>query len=109
MATVIKGRRLNGMVAGIAGLDPEMDLAAAKVLARIEAVASRHDKSGDFASSFRVSRVKYHGVTDRMVESTDPAALSIEYGHMTRSSKKRRLRKWVPGLKIVNEAVDSLR
>ena len=46
---------------------------------------------------------------DRVVESDDPAALSIEYGHFTRRSKGRRLRRFVPGLMIVNEAVNSFR
>ena len=109
MVKFISDRRLNGMVAGIAGLDPEMDRAAARVLAEIRSAAAPHNKEHDFARSFSVDRVRYRGVTDRVVSSDDPAALSIEYGHMTRRAKGRRLRKWVPGLMIVNEAVNKLR
>ena len=109
MVKLIPKRRLRGMAAGVAGLDPEMDAAAERVKDAIVAEAARHSDTGDFAESFEVRRSRYHGVMDRVVVSTDPAALSIEYGHFTRRSKGRRLRRYVPGLMIVNEAVNRFR
>ena len=99
------------LAAQIAGFDPEMDAAAERVKAEIQERAARHHDTGAFAESFDVRADLYRerGVMDRVVESDDPAALSIEYGHFTRRSKGRRLRRFVPGLMIVNEAVNSFR
>ena len=99
------------LAAQVAGLDPEMDAAAERVKAEIKSRAARHHDTGAFADSFDVRADLYRerGVMDRGIESDDPAALSIEYGHFTRRSKSRRLRKWVPGLMIVNEAVNKFR
>ena len=117
MAQVYKKAALEA--ARLAGLDPEMDRAAEKVKRAIVAEAGKHTRAESdrdtevehFASSFSVQADYYtpSRVMDRVVSSDHPAALSIEYGHMTRRAKGRRLRRWVPGLMIVNEAVNRLR
>ena len=87
------------LAAQVAGLDPEMDAAAERVKAEIKSRAARHHDTGAFADSFDVRADLYRerGVMDRVI------------GHFTRRSKNRRLRKWVPGLMIVNEAVNKFR
>lgn len=109
MASVYKKAGIEA--ARIAGLHPEMDAAAEKVRRSIVAEAARHSDTGAFADSFSVATDLYEkkGVQDRVVSSDDPAALSIEYGHATPRREGRQLRKFVPGLMIVNEAVNKFR
>ncbi|GGX98559.1 DUF5403 family protein [Streptomyces fructofermentans] len=45
--------------------------------ARMRAVAAARQQTGTFARSFKVE----HGSTDSVIYSTDPAALSKNYGH----------------------------
>lgn len=106
MASVSRNAGL--LAAQIAGLDPEMDRAAERVKQAIVAEAAKHSDTGAFAESFDVSADLYarRGVMDRVISSDDPAALSIEYGHMAGKGESRR---HVPGLMIVNEAVNRLR
>ena len=105
------------LAAQVAGLDPEMDAAAERVKDAVVAEAEKHrdelnTRSPHFSESFEVAADVFErrGVMDRVVYTTDPGALAIEYGHRAgRRGGKRRLRKWVPGLMIVNEAVNKLR
>lgn len=69
--------------AKIAGLDPEMDAAAARFEAVLQAEIAKFSKTGDFARSIKTRSISgKKGVRDRLVYSTDPGALSIEFGHM---------------------------
>jgi hypothetical protein len=71
--------------ARMAGQDPEMDAAAARIVGRIQAAAAGHNRTGDFASSLEVIAVPgKRGVTDRLIVSSDPNAVSIEFGHLAR-------------------------
>lgn len=86
-------------VARVASLDPAMDSAAAKVLARAKARASTHRKTGRYASSLKSKTVRTRqGVHDRVVYSDDPNAHIIEFGHASPSGK------WVEGQHILRNA-----
>lgn len=91
MAEIFKSAGVEA--ARIAGLDPEMDRAAARAEAAIRAEAARHVDTGDFSSSIRSGRVPgKRGVTDRAIWTEKPEAWSIEFGHLSgkRGSKDRR-------------------
>ncbi|UQN30657.1 DUF5403 family protein [Brachybacterium kimchii] len=76
---------------------PEFDGAADGIRAEVSAEASRHSDTGHFASSIKKERVRgSRGVTDRLITSTDRAALSIEYGHFAHGSKDSSV-SYVPG------------
>lgn len=103
--------------AKIAGRSPEMDAAAQHVLARVKVVAAQHRRTGRYIAALEVKNVRgKHGVRDRLVSATDPASLSIEYGHyatkVTKSSTSRRASSgaltWVPGQFIMTKARGSL-
>lgn len=69
--------------AKIAGLDPEMDAAAARFEVALQAEIAKFSKSGDFSRSIKNRRISgKKGVKDRLIYSTDPGALSIEFGHI---------------------------
>lgn len=88
MAEVYKVVELEAAI--IASEDPEFDSLAAKVEKTAKALAPyRH---GQFKSSIkRQTAVTPQGVSDQVIYSNDPAALSIEYGHLTPAGK------YVPG------------
>lgn len=83
-----------------------LDEGAGKVLAAAQAIAARHTRTGKYAASLKVGTERHKGVDDRIVYSDDPAAESIEFGHMTRRAKGAvgPLR-WVPGLRILGRAM----
>lgn len=70
----------NALAAYVAGLSPEMDVAAEKVRGAIRAKIAPDTDTGDFSRSIKIDRVKYKSVTDRMVYSDDPGAFAIEFG-----------------------------
>lgn len=85
------------------GESSEMDHAADAVRARVVSEASKHRKSGAYINSIKTRKVRGRQgngklVTDRIVYTTDPAALSIEYGHETLSGTR------VPGQLIFTRA-----
>jgi hypothetical protein len=100
------------IAARIAGESSAMDLAALVVLGRVKMVASRYRLTGGYMAALAVSKVRgRNGVKDRLVSATDPAAVSIEYGHY--AVRKRRLGsrrvstgvvRWVPGQYIMTKA-----
>lgn len=86
--------------AKIAGRSPEMDAAAAKTKAVVLALAAGHTKTGNYARNVRSANVRgKNGVRDRLVETTDPAAVSIEFGHWWVTPEGKRI-KWIKGLFI---------
>ncbi len=85
----------------IAGNHPEMDRGAARVHRSVRSVAIGHRLTGDFIDGLTVQTVPGEigvgrQVNDRVVSSTDPGTLSIEYGHFVRYKNSRRVR-WIPG------------
>lgn len=102
------------IAAQIAGRSVEMDVVAGRTLRAVRTVAAGHRLTGDYMNSLSVqtvksrlpSRVGY--VDDRLVVTTDPAALSIEYGHFVRFKNARRVR-WVPGQHIMGRAIGMVR
>lgn len=91
-----------GIVAArIASESDEMDKGARKVRAKVERLADQHIDTGAFKDSLESGPVQGpNGVTDRAVWTTDPNALSIEFGHMHEG-------KFIPGLFIFNRAKGS--
>lgn len=80
-----------------------LDEAAAQVLARAQALAAAHVKTGSYQGSFGVSRIRgKKGVQDRAVYNDDPAASFIEWGHAVDTKKGPR---WVNGLFILTRAM----
>lgn len=83
------------IAAQIASEHPVFDAEAQKVATAVRAEAAKHNRTGRFLGSIKVETVKGpSGVTDRLVYSDDPNALSIEYGHFTAGDSP----KWVPGI-----------
>ena len=81
MARIAKDCNLT--IARLAGDSTALDEAAARVIAHAQNTARAHLKTGAYAASLRVSKDRSEtgkGVTDRVVYSTDPAALPIEMG-----------------------------
>lgn len=78
---VFKGAGTN--VAKLPGVQAELDKGAQKVLVRAKANAAAHFKTGAYSASLGVAVVPgKRGVKDRMVYSSDPAAVPIEFGHV---------------------------
>lgn len=97
----------------IAGNRGEMDGAAHRVKSVVLAEAAKHRLTGAYSAGIRVERVPGElgtgrQVADRVVSSTDPGTLSIEYGHLQRFANSRRV-KWVPGQHIMQNAMAAVR
>lgn len=91
------------------GNSPEMDVAAARVLATVLGVAAPHTKTGAYNSRLRVKKVAgRNGVSDRAVTTTDPQALAIEYGHWWITPEGKKVR-WIKGIRIFNRAYSLMR
>lgn len=87
-------------VAKLPGVQAELDKGAQKVLARAKANAAAHFKTGAYAASLGVAVVPgRNGVKDRMVYSSDPAAVPIEFGHVAANGRV------VPGQRILLNAL----
>lgn len=88
--------------AQIAGGSHAMDAAAGRVLRSVRRIAESHAATHAFVKSLEIHEVPSQQpslvgfVTDRIVTTTDPGALSIEYGRMYRYKNARRVR-YVPG------------
>lgn len=110
MATVYKNVPV--MVARMAGLHPEMDLVANKLLGLAKARAIRHYLTGSYLSKLSVKNVPgKKGVRDRMVYAGDKAAMSIEYGHAVRvkdAGHNDYNFRWVPGQYILTGAIQAI-
>lgn len=73
-------RDVGVIVARMVGDSDALDDAAEAF--RAEIIDQAPHRTGDFRSSIKVERVPGRsGVTDRLIYSDDPGALSIEYGH----------------------------
>jgi hypothetical protein len=83
-----------------------LDEVAARVQAAAVGLAAQHIETGRFESSITTRRVPgKSGVSDRMVSATDPAAVSIEEGHLTRRGQHMHgPQRHVPGLHIMARA-----
>lgn len=101
MSTIYKGT--GGKIARLPGIQPELDSAAAKILARAKAGASQHVRSGHYLNSLKVKTARGKaGVIDREVYSDDPGAVAIEYGHLAEGKSGPT---WVPGHRVLINAV----
>lgn len=101
MGSAYVNPRVRVEAARIAGRSVDMDVAAARVLRSVKAVAAANRLTGEYMRNLSVQTVP--GLTgngrlvdDRLVVADDPAAWSIEYGHLVRYKNSRRVR-WVPG------------
>lgn len=113
MSTVYIKESVRVTAAVIAGNRGEMDGAAAKVKRAVLAEAAKHRLTGAYTAGIRIEKVPGElgtgrQVSDRVVSSTDPATLSIEYGHLQRFKNSRRVR-WVPGQHIMQNAMRAVR
>lgn len=102
MAQVYKNAGIE--VAQQVGDSDALDDAAGVVLDAAKVEAAKHRDTGHYIQSLGVAKVAGpRGVTDRVVYSDDPAALSIEFGHLTRKGGTGK-RSWVPGKFILINA-----
>lgn len=113
MASVYIKESVRVTAAVIAGKRGEMDGAAHRVKQAVLAEAAKHRLTGAYSTGIRIEKVPGvsgtgRQVTDRVVVSTDPATLSIEYGHLQRFKNSRRV-KWVPGQHIMQNAMQAVR
>ena len=87
-------------------LGPALDEVAHKIAAAATSLAAQHVESGDYISSIHVTTLHdSESGRDRFVYSDDPAALSIEYGHVAHTSEGKGRR--VEGQHIMGRAADS--
>ena len=101
MAQVYSG--CGTMIARLPGVQPELDKAAGAILARAKAAAAAHVKSSSYLNSLGVGSIPgKNGVIDREVFAADPAAIPIEFGHISRGKDGAT---WVPGQRILLSAV----
>jgi hypothetical protein len=90
-------------VARMVGDDPIMDETAARLMAAVLRRAVAHRLTGDYMDHLKVKNVPgKKGVRDRIVEASDKAAYSIEWGHHTASGS------WVPGQHILGGAINDV-
>ena len=99
--------RAHVYAAQIGANSAEMAAQGQRVKAAILIQAARHNKTGDYMSAVRVRRSPGPTVRDTIVETTDPNALSIEYGHWWVIDGVRI--KWVQGIRIFNKAFNILK
>lgn len=101
MATVYAGTGTK--IARLPGIQPELDKAAAQVLARAKGLASQHVKSAAYMNSLQMGTTPgAAGVIDREVYSDDPGAVAIEFGHLARGKGGGT---WVPGHRVLLNAL----
>ncbi len=94
-------------VARMAGNDPEMDRVARELMAIVKARAIAHRLTGDYMNHLAVKNVPgKKGVRDRIIEATDKAAYSIEWGHTV--VRKDGTSYWLPGQHILGGAIAAL-
>lgn len=87
-------------IAKLPGVQPELDAAAGAILSRAKANAAGRADSGAYARSLGVKATPGRkGVKDRVVYTTDPGAVPIEFGHISEGGK------WVPGQRILLRAL----
>ena len=103
MATV--DRMVHLPVSIMVGNSRALDTAAAQVKANIIAQAAKHRLTGAYMQSIKIEKVRGRQgngrlVTDRLIFSDDPAALSIEFGHWQGKQNRR----FVPGQYIFTRA-----
>ena len=106
MAEVFK--HVPNEVARMAGNSDEMDIVAHALMAIVMRRAIEHRLTGDYIEHLKVKNVPgKKGVRDRIVEASDKAAYSIEWGHWT-PKKGVGGAKFVPGQHILGGAINEL-
>lgn len=101
MATVYGGTGTK--IAKLPGVQPELDKAAAVILSRAKAAASRHADTTHYLRSLKSGTTPgKRGVMDREVYSDDPGAIAIEFGHLAAGKHGAT---WVPGQRILLNAL----
>lgn len=92
-------RNASLIAARMAGESSAMDVAAERVANKARELARQHVETGHFEASIHTAKTPGRGgVTDRVAYTDDPAALSIEFGHVTSTGKR------VPGQLIFTRA-----
>ncbi|MBN9209353.1 MAG: DUF5403 family protein [Microbacterium ginsengisoli] len=93
------------IAAQLAGDSIEMDRIAEDLASRTRANAAERGDA-DYAASVRVTRARgRNGVTDRLVEATDPLAAPKELGHVVRNSPDGPVLGYVRGMRYMSRAV----
>lgn len=103
---------VNNHVARMVGNDVSMDMVAEQLLRTARTRAAAHVDTTAYIRGLRVRNVPgKKGVRDRLVEATDKASLSIEYGHAQRNNRAGRNQanfRWVPGQFILTGAINAV-
>lgn len=103
MAEVYRDASLR--VAKLAGVQNEQAAAARAIMTRAVGLAAESADTGAYASSFGVTaEAGPNGVVDFVVYNDDPAAVIIEYGHMTPATKNSP-GTFVPGKHVLRRAI----
>lgn len=107
MASVESHVRLTAAI--VAGGDPAMDRAAAKLQTNLVAEAARHNLTSAFMNSFETATVPGESgpgqqVSDRVVYTTDPGAMAINYGRKYTDKDTGEVTR-VPGKHVFERAI----
>jgi len=87
----------------------EMDTVAKNTKFKILALMGPHNKSGEFSRSIRIRSVMGPArVRDRVVESTHPEAVNIEFGHMWVTPEGKVIKR-VAGIHVFSRAFQMMR
>jgi hypothetical protein len=92
--------------ARVGGNHPAMDVQASRVLGILRSVAARHLRTGQLQGSLHKRDVRGpRGVKDRLVYSTDPNIIAINYGHVQVDNQGNPTGERVPGLRIFEQTI----
>lgn len=109
MSIEIDTGRLNEHVARLVSETSEFAAVADEVQTVAKAIAAADSDSGDFAESIKVKKITTKkGITDYLIYSDHPNALSIEYGHLAGKHGKPG-REFVPGNHAFTKAVKKVK
>ena len=93
--------KIGTKVARMPGIQPHLESAARLIKARAVEAAAAHVDSGEYIRGIDMGTIPgKNGVTDREVYVEHPAAVAIEFGHVTRGKTP----KFVRGQRIMLNA-----
>ncbi|WP_424216348.1 DUF5403 family protein (plasmid) [Streptomyces sp. BI20] len=90
--------KLDEEVASMSVVNHAVKREANGTLSRVRSIAAPHSKSGELLASIKMKRANDK---DYVVYTTDPNALSKNYGHFTEDGSK-----WVEGIHFIERGIN---